>query len=545
MFLSAESAVSELSLGLDSLKDQLTNPPEGTVNKAGAEKLLSDCVELINSANKLIDGPLALLSFVFNLKADQNDSMGKRTLGKHFWECLPEVYRPSEGDTFQKVYSLQKILKEDVKGFEEIRNKTNTLTDELADVEHECKLIVSGQGEGYLIKIAHPSWHNIFEPTGKPPAKTLRWGDVSSSSEDELLACAISSLSKKSEKKTPGVDFPEDFEDCFPTPAKKIIKFCDSQGWEFRLTKGTRLRDQGFVEFKENPDGTIDSSNMGNNQILALASFYAAIASMSIQPKSLVEKGDTEVAVTYVCSLIAKHKLSEDNPELLKIALKNGDGGKAVLRGRFYFLTKTGSTAIKLIIEGVEKILEKFAREFPKDQITKDILDQITDRAFTSIDGMMENSYRTAMVDAVQYEEKLDRKGKTSKVQVKVKKLHRVVPDLTSGTNPLKPEELSKLNEVKEKFNDRKTIINKRIADLSDTTILSKPKICREVVLEAYSKLQNFKTIMKDRVVRIRSKATALNNGTKPTPANWAQAKAEVLAESLQISDSVWDGLRW
>jgi hypothetical protein len=474
--------------------------------------------------------------------------MGKVALGQDFWKSLPKDERPGENTTYQYVLDLQSNLKDEIEAYEKLKPDIRSINEELTHAEYDLRLIEDGhmQTSRELVTFASDDWLQVKQPVKETrPKKTLFWADASSSSEDELLISAISSLSKESPKKTPGIDLPEDFAACFPAIAAKLSKTCNTFNWDCRYVKGTNLRAQGLVQFQETETGDIKSDHLTDSNRIALASLYAAAASLSVQPQCLVAEDDTEVAVTYVCSLIAQRKLGAENPELMKIALKNGDGGQAVLRGRFFSLTKTGSSAMKLVIEAMEKLLDKFARELSIDLLKGEVLKQVTDRSFTSLDGMMENSYRTTLVESFSTEERTDRRGKLARTKVKVKKLHKIVPDLSTGSYPLKPSEVTRINNLRDAFNNRKAEIETRLGKVSESTFLDRPRICREVVQEAYTKLQAFKSLMKDRVVKIRERATALNNGNKPGPVHWTTAKTEILKDTPDIPDSVWDEIAW
>lgn len=542
--LETDVSISEISDGLNSLKVSLSTPKDGDVNPVKVATLYEEYDGLFKKIINLQDGPLSMMRFVLACKARLTDPLGKTAQQKGFWNCLPESMKPKVGETYQFVYDLKNSLSITEEGLQSLQTQADKIKEDLDLIKFDLKMISGKTLHEELSSFASMEWKKLSSTPVVPPLME-RWGDVNSS-EDEQLYNSISSLVKGPVVKTPGVKLPQDFQECFPGLFRKIEKFCDFHEWEITYSSESKLRSQGLVLFTEDPlTGEIDSSRLDDSSRIALASLYTAVASLSIQPGSLVGEENTEVALTYVCSLVAKELLGKENSELLKVALKNGDGGKALLRGRFYSLTKSGSSAIKLVIEAVEKILEKFARDLDKDKIKGDLLTQITSRAFTSLDGMQDNSYRVAIVDVYKTEEITDRRGKTVKSRVKVKKQHRVVPDLNVASNPLKAEEISKINSIKDSFNARKAVIEKRLSQEQQPTLLSRPRICRDVVNEAYEKLHSFKSIMRDRVVKIRDKATALSGGKKPDPSNWIMAKAEVLKESPIISDSVWDSLSW
>lgn len=542
--LEIEKSISQISDGLESLKESLKHPKEGLLNPNGAQELFKESEDLDIKIIEVQEGPLALMRFALASQAKPTDIIGKIAVNKGFWKCLPDEERPKVGLTYQFVEDLIKRFGLTKPYLQKMQAQTSDLKKNLELIQFDLKMVLGKTWTKELISFASEQWRNISATPTRVSQRIERWGDVSSS-EDEQLVKSISSLVKGSTSKTPGVKLPLDFPECFPGPFRKIEKFCDFHQWEITFSTESKLRSQGLVQFSELETGEIDSSRLDDTARVALASLYTAVASISIQPGSLVGEENTEVALTYVCSLVAKELLGRENSELLKVALKNGDGGRALLRGRFYSLTKSGSSAIKLVIEAIEKILEKFARDLDKDKIKGDLLDQITSRAFTSIDGMQDNSYRVAVIDSYKVEESTDRRGKTTKTKVKCKKQHRIVPDLSTATNPLKAEEISKINQIKDSFNNRKSVIEERLSKITQPTLLSKPKVCREVVLEAYEKLQAFKSIMRDRVVKIRDRATALSGGKKPDPSNWTIAKSEILKESPTIPETVWDGLKW
>jgi hypothetical protein len=408
-------------------------------------------------------------------------------------------------------------------------------------------MIEDGTVQDEMVTYVHKDWYrnSTVRATAPLTPKLEKWGDLSSASEDEDILRAFGSLLKTTVDKNPGVDLPEDFQECFPMLYNRIDKFCTSHNWDLQLIQGTKLRLQGLVTFSENDDGTINSDKLSDSERLALASLYASVASIFVQPQCLVAKDSTEVAVTYVCSLIAQEKLLEENKDYLKVALKNGDGGKSVLHNRFYCLTKTGSSAIKLVIAAIDKILTKFARTLDKNSLSQQVIKEITDRAFTTLDGMLDNSCRITQVDAVRFETKIGRKGNSTRERVTYKKSHKVVPDILTAKAPLKPQELTKLQSLQSTFNRRKTEVEKRLKSISQPTLLDRPKICQEVTNEAYQKLRGYKAILKQRVAEIRGIATEANQGNKPGPGHWAAARAQVLEKAPDIPDSVYNELRW
>jgi DNA-binding Lrp family transcriptional regulator len=113
------------------------------------------------------------------------------------------------------------------------------------------------------------------------------------------------------------------------------------------------------------------------------------------------------------------------------------------------------------------------------------------------------------------------------------------------SNQPLKPEEFSKANSLREAFNDRKKEVERRMRQESQPELLTQPKLCKAVVDEAYQKLASYKEILKARTQQIREAATKLNEGKTPTPGHWAAAKSEVLSKTPDIPESVWNSLRW
>jgi hypothetical protein len=355
----------------------------------------------------------------------------------------------------------------------------------------------------------------------------------------------MSSLGTSTQQKSPGVDLPQDFDTCFPLLNSRIQRFCEHHEWDVRYVEGTKLRAQGLIDFREEGDGTLILDRVQDEGRIALATLYASVASLFIQPSSLVDEDNTEVAVTYVCSMIAREKLSGESKDYLRVALKGGDGGKAVFHGRLYYLTRSGSSAMKLVIEAVEKLLGKFVREIPNDRLTTEVVEQVKNRAFTSLDGMLDNSYRTTRVASTRQVRQTDRRGRTITAPVRVMKQHKIVPDLTAAKAPLKPQELTRLNQLRDSFNDRKAEVMKRIGRLTSPTLFDTPKVCIEVTAEAYSKLQGFKAILRDRTAGIRERAMQLNDGNKPGPGHWVTAKSELLREAPDIPEAIWNDLRW
>jgi hypothetical protein len=305
--------------------------------------------------------------------------------------------------------------------------------------------------------------------------------------------------------------------------------------------------------FKFNEDKSVSHSFVGEkdeDKRVAVQSILTAIASLSYTPEFLVGRG-TEVALTYLCSLIAKESISKEDrdPQILKVAMKSGDGGKTVLQNRLYGLTQTGTSSMKLVFEAIDKMLHKLVQTMNLDLLEESTLRDIQNRAFTSTDGMMENSYRSTTMVVIETIEipqsKGRKKGKPEFKEVRSKKIRKSIPDLTIGDKPFKTEEIARANALRKKFNDRKSVIDLRLGKVSKSDILDKPRICKEVVEAAYLKLQSLNSVLKDRTARIRVRATELSDGKKPTQGHWAVAKAEILATEPEIPEVIWDGLDW
>lgn len=487
-----------------------------------------------------------LLDFLGGCKNNPTDRIGKNVISHKFWEVLPLEYRPKSGDSYDVIYTIKNSLLDIIKEQDENLDQMSTMNKKLPELIFDLECILN-QTTSVLNKDVHSGWWDIgLNPGGATSSVVYkRWGDLSSSSEDEKLVKSLNSLIGTKAETAPGIDLPGDFDTIFPDLFDRLTRFTVHYGWEINLKPEVLLRSQGLIQFTRNQDDEFDTKNLSAEAKLALVSLYSSVACLFIQPNSLVGEKETEVAVTYACSIIAREKLSKNNKEYLKIALKSGDGGKATLLGRFYYLTKTGSSAIRLVFEAIEKCLTKFARELPDDQLTQEVITDVTTRAFTSTDGMLENSYRISTVETTEYVNRLDKRGKTVKEEKKVRKPRKVVPDLTVAQVPLKPSELTKVNAIRDAFNNRKAEIEKRLNKVDKPSMFDKPKICQEVVLEAYNKLQGYKQILKERNLQIRQEATKLNDGKKPSPGNWAAAKAEVLKKTDDIPDSVLDMIKW
>jgi hypothetical protein len=383
------------------------------------------------------------------------------------------------------------------------------------------------------------------------PFKGILWGDLSSSEDenDSKLKSALEKLHFKGDKKKSGITLPKDFKSCFPIIGEKIENYCQSIGWQVFYAPDTLLKNQGLISFSlEEREGEMFfaiGNPDDNDARVALASLYASVATLSFQPQYVTNEDNTEVATTYMCSLLAEHHLAKKGGEFVKIALKNGDGGKTVLSGRIYSLCKTGSSAPKLVLEAILKLMDQRAREIQPEQINKEVVDFIQKQAFTSIEGMLANSYRTQIKFVNETYEEKDKKGKSVRKTRRVKKNSRLAPDLVVSNQPLKPEEFSKANSLREAFNDRKKEVERRMRQESQPELLTQPKLCKAVVDEAYQKLASYKEILKARTQQIREAATKLNEGKTPTPGHWAAAKSEVLSKTPDIPESVWNSLKW
>lgn len=495
----------------------------------------------------------ALCTFLRGLKASPDQKIGKPILSKPFWVHFPESLVPKSGDTYAVLYKLrEKTLKDVYTEFIENESSLLQVNRDLPALIFDCETIIKKTAQPSLLTFVHESWIDQDQPNVDPDATLKpmqRWGDMTSSSEDEQVTNAIASLTKRSDKTNSGgsIVLPQDFDECFPKLWGIISRFTDHFEWTVNLDKDVYLKRQGLIPFTEGDDGSLTlSQDSKPDDSLALASLYSAVAALIYQPQALVGKGDTEVAITYVCSLLARRALGKEYQDYASIALKSGDGGRALLLNRFLFLTKQGSSAIKMVFEAVDKLLQKRVREVDLDSLEPGLLDEIITRSYTSIKGMMENCYRKNMTTVTVSETTTNRQGKPQRVDRKVRKLTKSPPDLNLSRVPLKPAELTKLNELRESFNDRQAVIESRLSKIREPSIHDKPKVCREVVLEAYVKVQGLKGILRDRTAQIRQRALELSGEKKTvTPGLWSQAKAEVLEKTPDIGKAIYDSLVW
>jgi len=529
--------------------DIVQTPTGNDINLAGVETLRRDIISLQIAESNFYQTHKSLYDFLIGSSSKSNLVISKDTADASFWDCVPTEKRPLSGERWIKIVELKESLKRNIQYYQDNRDTIKYVNENLPKLEHDLRLILDGHYDSGLTTFVHYSWGEITPPNAVGvPELPKRWADYSSSDEDQSLISTVLSMSKKTEAKKAGINLPGDFDTSFPILYRRIVRLCNHWQWEIRKDQAVRLSNQGLIRFIENPDGTVDTSQLADTDRIALVSLYTSIACLFIKPQTMLGQDNTEVAVTYVCSVIAREKLSGENKDRMNVALKNGDGGKAVLNGRFCQLTKTGSSAIKLVMETVEKLTTKFARELRDDSLDKETVEAITGKAFTSIDGMLTNSCRTAVVEVPQIEERTDNRGRTSRVTKKVRKTIKVVPDLSTAKAPLKPIEVARIETLKTVFNNRKAVVEKRFDDLDKNikpNLLDKPNICHQVTFEAYAKLQGYKVILKERSTRIRDRATELNNGNKPGPGHWAQAKAEVLADCPDIPQPIFDGLTW
>jgi len=516
------------------------------------DSIKDDLAVLRKDSETWYKGKVPLYDYLLSLKAKPGDKIGKFSRSYAFWECIPKEKRPVEGDTYDKLYALRDDLKAEISSYnlETTRVEIRRLNNDLTNFEYDVRIIDDGHYDTALASFIHESWvademkaSFVRTDTRVIPSAQPRWGDLSSGEEDEVFSATVRSLTRAKESRDPGVDLPKDFDQCFPSLGRRIDKLCNHYGWEKRYDSSIELKKQGLVLFTEEVDGTIKCS-LENNERLALLSLYSCVGAMFLKPQALAQEDGTEVALTYVCSVIAREKLAEDrDKDLLKIALKNGDGGKSIFTNRLHFLTKAGSSGIRMVIESLEKLVSKFARELKEDQLDSTTVKAITDRAFTSIDGMLGNCYRRSKVPV--YENRAVA-GKKGKFPVKVgEKTVVSPPDLSTSRLPLKPSELTKGNSLRTQFNNRKAIVETRIGNVASPTIFTAPMMCKEVVAEAYQKLMPYKTILKSRVAKIREVATEDNNGAKPGPGNWATATTKVIQVTEDINEEVFNYLVW
>lgn len=524
------------------------------------EVLIGEALSLLNeqltvfeqNSMALYKGKVPMYDYLLSLKANKNDKIGQKVRLFDFWSAAPEEFRPVEGDSFSKLYSLREFLKNEIECYQdpEVKHELRRLNDVLSKFSYDVRIVEDGHYQVDLSTFIHESWvadtsfASYMKPEDKPSLPSIgRWGDLCSSDEDDLIASAVRSLTKPKESANPGIVLPLDFDTCFPMLGRRIEKLCNHYQWEKRLDRTVEIRRQGLVPFRENSNGIIECS-LDNNERLALLSLYACVGAMFLKPQTLAREDNTEVALTFVCSAIAREQLAVGvDKDLVNIALKNGDGGRTVFSNRLLFLTKSGDSAMKMIFKALDKLVSKFARELKDDQLDEETSRAITDRAFTSVEGMLGNCYRKSKIDIHENRAVPGRKGRAP---VKVgEKTIVSPPDLKTSRVPLKPSELTRINSLSQRFNDRKSEVEKRVSKVANPTIFTTPLVCKEVVAEAYRKLAPLKVILKSRTTKIRDIATKANNGAKPGPGDWATAMTQVLNDTSEISEEVYAFFNW
>jgi len=461
--------------------------------------------------------------------------------GKETWAA---VYKIRENPDFRE---LSDYIVGNIDWLEVVSEKANFL-------QAELETFLNGSWTpGKFGNAINRKWHEKFyrpstsNPT--PPKVVKRWADYSSD-EDNNLIMGLSSLNKEQAKTSPGITIPKDTSDYFPVGYSRLNRFCQKHDWTL-TTSELKFSDQGIQAFQTMEDGTIKLPDKASDSLKnALQSLLMCFALISVSPDSLAERVDHDVAITYMCSIVAREKLFKKDKALAAVALKNGDGGRSVFVNRLMFLTQTGSSAIKELITAIEKVFLKFAQEIKEDKLDENLVEYIATHAFTSEEGMMSNVYRKNWINATRMIDSYDNRGRKIKKQEKYKKLHVSLPDIqTSPGIPLKPEEVSKLNELKEKFNDRKSQMKLRIESIDKTkiTLADKPRVAKEIVEQAYAKLNPYSLIIKERINLIRSKAKSKSkNENDPIPQHaWVEARVEVLKETATISDAIYGELTW
>jgi lambda repressor-like predicted transcriptional regulator len=538
-----QESINELSRKYQTPRDE----GEAKLTDSERSELVQE-IEDLKQEIKEFQEEKSLLDYFTSLKADENQKIGDRTINLKLWQALPKEERPQKGDAYLRIYNIKKRFDDELMCYaqpgtvQEIRR----LDALLGELSYEADLIKSHSHDQTNSKYIHYTWtredNQIFGQSKirKPPK---RWADCSSSDEDEHLSAAIQSLTTKSENKSPGIILPKDFDECFPMLGDRLTKICTHYGWDKTTDDSCELKRQGLISFEEKADGTI-IFDVENNERLALLSLYAFVGAFFLKPQELAKENSTEVALTFMCSIIAKEQLAKgDHKDLLSIALKNGDGGKAVFRNRLFFLTKSSDSGVKLILAALEKLASKFARELQEDQLDEETRQAVTDRAFTSIEGMLANSYRKTKRPV--YEERYDPVKRKKAPVVVSHKTSVSLPDLATSRMPLKPSELTKAEALRSKFNDRRSEVKRRLDRMDSSNAFLTPKVCKEVATEAYAKLSPLRMILKSRTTKIRDLATKNNNGQKPGPGDWATATTQVLLETPEIGEEVWSYLSW
>jgi hypothetical protein len=399
------------------------------------------------------------------------------------------------------------------------------------------------EDEGYGAK---PRPEDDAKKAPKRNEHPKQWGDYSSSDEDENISSVLNSFGESSEKG--GIEVPKDFDEQFPSIDRAWRKLCAHWNWPYKRT-GQTMAQSGFIA---NHYGFVDEdersellSKLNDDQKLNLKTFVNFLASPLYKPESLHDSHSNIVA-TWVASLMLKYKYKDDEDKsLLRIALKGSDGGENLVRSRCYACFTTGSQGLMMLWNSVTKMINKQIQVSKSVEI-EETLKESSEMCYTTVDGMLSNTYNIVSKEQWVKEETTTGRGQKKEKRVKKMRLGKDKPSLNSANLILKPTERVKLSVKLENFNNIEKFarnVCEKHADVKDP--LSRPRLIKKVVFLAYAKISEIRRTNKERRNLIRAKAQGLAGEKTISQSQWTTAESELMSGFPEIDSTIFDHLKW
>jgi hypothetical protein len=376
-----------------------------------------------------------------------------------------------------------------------------------------------------------------------------RWGDYSSD-EDYTGAFTKLTVTPDISKEISGsiIEIPMDLKNYCPDLHEAIrlwVSKRTNHGFVLREDTSTSMRGESYKY------GKLDSSNlptelakMNSLDRIALESFFKLFATLQISPSYLLRTNSQDSAGAYVLNLIFNyiHKDAGDQKKYINISLKNGDAGERLLKSRFYNLFLTGSGCANMMWRSFHVMLNFMIKNELKREEALVMLTEYEKTCFTTLPGMLNNSYKTVMkVEERTVETQL--KGKTKITKQVVRRPGKDVPKLNLSRAPIDVSEMESLSILISDFNNLEDVAQKVCERITSVDILRKAKVCSVVSEMAYAKISTLRKIFRIRKDAIRQQL-AENGAKKVTAAAWLVAKNQVLEKIPRIDVNDLN-LRW
>jgi len=367
-----------------------------------------------------------------------------------------------------------------------------------------------------------------------------RWGDYSSD-EDYNGVFTKLTVTPNISNEISGtiVEVPMDLKNFCPDLYEAIrlwVSKREEHGFSLREDTSTSMRGESYKH------GRMDSSTlptdlgkMNSLDRIAVESFFKLFATLQISPSYLLKTNSQDSVGAYVLNLIFNyvHKDAGDQKRYISISLKNGDAGEKLLKSRFYSLFQTGSGCANMLWRSFHVMLNYMIKNELKNADALVMLAEYEKTCFTTLPGMLNNSYKTVMkVEERTIETQV--KGKTKITKQIVRRPGKDVPKLNLSRAPISMAEMESLSPLITEFNKIEEVAQKVCESIVSVDILRKAKVCSVVSEMAYAKISTLRKIFRSRKDAIRQQL-AENGAKKVTAAAWLVAKNQILERIPRI----------